>query len=169
MRTSNNCENLVGRRARSRLMRLGVSLFGLLFYWQSSGGDAPIASLESLQWKNRVVAYVVSSESEAAAMRTAVERWSVELADRDMLLVNLGEVEVLTEFSRSIGREERERWRQIWDLDLSSEQFVLVGKDGGAKAFQRGKLDLPALFDRIDAMPMRAAELRARRREARPE
>lgn len=42
-----------------------------------------------------------------------------------------------------------------------AETVLLIGKDGGVKARQ-AVLDLEALFDRIDAMPMRRAEMRAR-------
>ena len=41
------------------------------------------------------------------------------------------------------------------DLD-----FVLIGKDGGEKMRWRGSLPRRALFDRIDAMPMRQYEMR---------
>ena len=38
-------------------------------------------------------------------------------------------------------------------------QVSLVGKDGGKKARQTGRLDLQAFFDLIDTMPMRLREM----------
>ena len=40
--------------------------------------------------------------------------------------------------------------------------MVLVGKDGGAKLRTAEVPDLDALFDLIDGMPMRIAEMRRR-------
>lgn len=41
-------------------------------------------------------------------------------------------------------------------------EAVLIGKDGGVKARQTEALDLSALFERIDSMPMRRREMNAR-------
>lgn len=43
----------------------------------------------------------------------------------------------------------------------SDAVVFLIGKDGGLKA-SAGELDLPALFERIDAMPMRRREMESR-------
>ncbi|MCF8004127.1 MAG: DUF4174 domain-containing protein [Chromatiaceae bacterium] len=42
----------------------------------------------------------------------------------------------------------------------SDAAVFLIGKDGGLKASAQ-QLDLPALFERIDAMPMRRREMEA--------
>ena len=42
----------------------------------------------------------------------------------------------------------------------SDAAVFLIGKDGGLKASAR-QLDLPALFARVDAMPMRRREMEA--------
>jgi len=44
--------------------------------------------------------------------------------------------------------------------DKSTALFVLIGKDGGEKSRQSGKLDIEQWFDQIDSMPMRQREMR---------
>lgn len=139
-----------------------ITLLCLLFPLGIHAAGEPRGSLASARWEQRVLAYVVASESERAALEARLERWANELEDRDMVLVNLGAVELESGTTLRLERQEKERLRELWGLDLSESRFVLVGKDGGAKAFQRDTLDLPELFARVDAMPMRAAELRQR-------
>ncbi|WP_348761294.1 DUF4174 domain-containing protein [uncultured Salinisphaera sp.] len=51
----------------------------------------------------------------------------------------------------------RERLEQIHTVE--GFQTVLIGKDGTLKASQLGGLDIQALLEAIDAMPMRQAEM----------
>ncbi|MBC2606635.1 DUF4174 domain-containing protein [Pelagicoccus albus] len=111
---------------------------------------------------HRLLAYVVSSEDEREALEATLESWEGELVDRDILLVSLGEIVLDTPYGISLSAEEKELWRTLWQLPLGESRFVLVGKDGGAKAFQRSGLDLPLFFELIDSMPMRIAEMKAK-------
>lgn len=145
------------------MFHLLVLLFVLMFHWPLSVGGESALALERVQWKHRILAYVVSSDSERVEVEQSLQRWSAELVDRDMLLVNLGDIELETPHSLAIGPDEKALWRQHWNIDLTESRFVLIGKDGGAKAFQKEQLDVTQFFELIDTMPMRAAELRARR------
>lgn len=144
------------------MSRLLISLFCLSSHCCTFGSGESVRTLDSVRWENRVLAYVISSESERPEFASALDRWTEALEDRDMLLLNLGEIELETDLSMSADPAEKEKWRKRWNIALSETCFVLVGKDGGAKAFQREGLDLPEFFKRIDVMPMRAAELRER-------
>ncbi len=144
------------------MIHLLIFLLAFLFQGQSVVGYSEGVTLKSLEWEHRVLAYVVSSESDRASIERSIAEYSREIEDRDLLFVNLGEVELETEYSISITDDQRGLWRKFWNIDLSESRFVLIGKDGGAKAFQKNVLDMPLFFDLIDAMPMRRAELRER-------
>lgn len=144
------------------MIHLLIFLLALLFQGQAVVGHSEDVTLESLEWNHRVLAYVVSSESERGDIERSIAQLSSGIEDRDLLFVNLGEVELETEHSLAITAEQRGLWRKFWNLDLSESRFVLIGKDGGAKAFQAKVLDMSLFFDLIDAMPMRRAELRER-------
>ena len=108
---------------------------------------------------HRLIAYVLADETQKSAIENAIKRFEWEITDRDILLVNLGEIEISTQHSVSLTSAEKEAWRKLWQLGLGESRFVLVGKDGGAKAFQRNELSWQLFFDLIDQMPMRRAEM----------
>lgn len=110
--------------------------------------------------QHRLLAYVVSSEAERSQFEAAIESWEAEIVDRDILMVNLGDIDLDTNHELAISEDEKRLWRDLWQLPMAESRFILVGKDGGAKAFQREALDLPLFFELIDQMPMRIAEMR---------
>ncbi|MDQ8187025.1 DUF4174 domain-containing protein [Pelagicoccus sp. SDUM812002] len=144
------------------MIHLIFALLSMIFHWQSFGSGSAAGSLESAQWKHRVLAYVVASDTQRDEIERTLESENAELVDRDLLLVNLGEIELETRHSLEMGPEEKKLWREFWDLGLSESRFILIGKDGGTKATQRDNLELEPFFNLIDLMPMRRAELRAR-------
>ncbi|MDQ8182702.1 DUF4174 domain-containing protein [Pelagicoccus sp. SDUM812005] len=144
------------------MVRLGMFLLAVLLQGQLLGEAEAERSLESVRWEHRVLAYVVSSEAERIELEQALVRGAEALEDRDLLLVSLGEIELEWDRSFRMSAEEKSRWRERWQIEEGVSQFVLVGKDGGTKAFQKGELQLELLFELIDRMPMRAAELRDR-------
>lgn len=131
-------------------------------FWLLGSGSGDRDGMVLTGWDHRLIAFVVSSEEEGLAMEEIIELNSEQIADRDLLFVNLGNVEVSTDHALDIGPSEKEAWRSLWGLASSESRFVLLGKDGGVKAFQGGELQLGLFFDLIDTMPMRRAEMRDR-------
>lgn len=110
---------------------------------------------------HRLIAYVLSDESQKTALEQAAQQWDWEIADRDIMMVNLGEIEIETKHSFPLSAADKQVWRNMLKLGLDENRFVLVGKDGGAKAFQKDELNWQLFFDLIDQMPMRRAEMEA--------
>lgn len=115
---------------------------------------------------HRLVAYVLADETQKAAIESAIQNYAWEITDRDILLVNLGEIEIETQHALELDESEKAAWRKLWQVGLDETRFVLVGKDGGAKAFQKDAITWQLFFDLIDTMPMRRAEMEATYRSA---
>lgn len=131
-----------------------------LLFWREAALHGDV--VREARWEHRLLAYVVTSEEERTAVEGALAAAKEEMADRDLLLVNLGEIELRGFDALVLDSAEKGAWRELWELDMETSRFVLVGKDGGAKAFQKGGLDVALFFDLIDTMPMRRAEMRSR-------
>jgi hypothetical protein len=134
----------------------------LLFFAQmfTSAQDSKI--LKAHQWKHRlVIAHVVDADARAVA-----ESWK-QAQDgatmRHLKLVDVSAEPIQVDGSVRPDKAEMEVVRGSVGIESPDQSvFVLVGKDGGIKARQQGKLDLNAFFALIDAMPMRQREMRAR-------
>lgn len=131
-----------------------------------------ILPLEPLQWKHRVIvirlpktdaAAAKSDEPEVDAKTLAklLETHKGAIVDRDIIwFVAGGEPETNatnTQAITAILDKLPDLPRPEPGAGLYAE---LIGKDGGTKGIQAGYLDLEKLFDQIDRMPMRRAEMR---------
>jgi hypothetical protein len=116
-------------------------------------------TLDEARWTHRLVVVVAQDAADARVeqiARTFLERRE-GVQDRKLRLVTLldGSVEGLDASPASV--------RQAWSIAPDTGyEALLVGLDGGVKARTTDAVDLDAWFARIDAMPMRAAELRER-------
>lgn len=116
--------------------------------------------LESYRWKHRIILYT----SDAQAMRQfnqAVEERKEAIIDRDLYFVNLGAPNN-TELNRhlTLSAPAIDELRAILRTQPKVNELILVGKDGGIKE-RIDRIDLQFLFDAIDQMPMRRAEMRS--------
>lgn len=141
------------------MVQVLMFLLSFIFWFQ---GAAEVGRVESARWHHRLLVYVVATEAERADLELALEAGKSGLAERDLVLVNLGEIELSKGDSLVLDEAEKALWRELWNVGTAETRFVLVGKDGGPKAFQRGELSLPLFFDLIDQMPMRRQEMRSR-------
>ena len=127
-------------------------------------GPAQGADLTSYRWQHRLLLAFAAHPSDTdftlfadslSARRDAVQ-------DRDLVVgqifkrgpSQLGERPLPSEAAQSLRRR----------FGIRSEKLivVLIGKDGGVKLVREGRVDLEAIFARIDAMPMRQQEMRTR-------
>jgi hypothetical protein len=99
--------------------------------------DTTLPNLTAHQWRHRIVVIDTPSPQSVDYIRQtkALEAASAGLRERDVIIVT----QVATTF-----------------------RVRLIGKDGGVKFSRTTPVDAETLFDLIDAMPMRQAELSGR-------
>jgi len=117
---------------------------------------ADMNRLNDYQWKNRLI--LVQSASEAGAEIETLKSARAEIDDRDIVwFVNTrsGVVSNQDVLSGSLENDVK----ALLEKSRSDERVLLIGKDGGIKS-RESRLDLEAIFRRIDAMPMRIREMR---------
>ena len=121
---------------------LFVFLLGHLAYGQN---------LDRYLWKNRVgvIFKTVDNNPEVKEQLEAFKPFSGEILDREMVILVPGKAESPKLLKRLA-------------LDNEYSGLVLLGKDGGIKLKQKLVVKPHILFDLVDAMPMRRAELRDR-------
>lgn len=117
---------------------------------------AEMNTLSDYQWKTRLIVVRASSDSigEIGALRSV--RAAVD--DRDIAWFVSAGCEVVSNqgaVSSSLARD----IKMLFEHAGSDERVLLIGKDGGIKS-RESSLNLDAIFDRIDAMPMRRREMR---------
>jgi hypothetical protein len=115
----------------------------------------PLAGLSSLRWRYRII--VVDAQISDAVER--LQAGQEAISERDILWFVPDQRQLHTNYqgpidARLIAELERRYFSR------SDAAVFLIGKDGGLKA-SAPHLDLPALFRRIDAMPMRRREMEA--------
>lgn len=118
--------------------------------------------LEAERWKTRPVIVVVPQEGDPllARLRGALDETATREAfrERDMALYTV----VAGQGARNgvpLAAGETRALLQALALDARGPAaFVLVGKDGGVKLREGAGVDLQAVFDEIDRMPMRRSQ-----------
>ena len=126
-----------------------------------SAQNAEQVSLASLQWKHRVViAFTHNGDSQALLFKEWVEANTCGLDERDVHvhLVTDGQSMALhgpdyslDDASVQLLVQRRKHADQLFEM-------VLLGKDGGIKAYATAASALTEFMTRIDGMPMRRSE-----------
>lgn len=118
--------------------------------------------LKEYQWKNRVLLFFdVSLESNA--VKSQLAKFSgvrEEMVDRDLVIFVVTPKGIFTES----GHPQDMHLKDVYQTANVSEKFegaVLIGKDGGVKLKKDFEVTPQLVFDLIDSMPMRRAEMRS--------
>ncbi len=118
--------------------------------------------LTDYRWKNRVL--LLFDESwESVAIKSQLEKFSKvreEMVDRDLILFIVTHKGIFTES----GRPQDMLLKDAYDTANVSEKFkgiVLIGKDGGIKLKKDLEINPQLVFDLVDSMPMRKAEMQS--------
>ena len=123
-------------------------------------------SLDRYQWENRlllVFAPSVKSPPYEAQMQLFGEADSAGFTGRDLILFRvLGEGESYAGDER-LSSTAADRLRERFEIAPDDFRVILVGKDGGEKRRDTAPVKTSAIFDEIDAMPMRQREMREQR------
>jgi hypothetical protein len=118
--------------------------------------------LTDYRWKNRVL--LLFDESwKSGAIKSQLEKFSKvreEMVDRDLILFIVTHKGIFEE-SR---RPQDMLLKDVYNTTNTSEKFkgvVLIGKDGGVKLKKDFDINPQFVFDLIDSMPMRRAEMQS--------
>lgn len=130
----------------------------------SANGTCSSSDLDMYRWKNRLLLVFTPSDTDQTylELQQALGRAGDKLQDRDMVVFRLFASGRGKTDEACLGKDEVLSLYQRFDVPGHSLTVILLGKDGGEKARQVGQFDLQAIFDRIDAMPMRQREMRQR-------
>lgn len=116
--------------------------------------------LSKHQWKDRLILIVTEEKNEKFQQQlTELQKHQQALNERKLVIYQILPEKYTTGF-------EGENWKNSSDLystfkALKSDfRFILIGLDGGEKLKQTEILSAEKLFNIIDSMPMRQAEIR---------
>lgn len=130
-----------------------LTTFILLF--AGSMAQLPAQELGDLRWQHRILLLMDPHESPLCDQQLKILRGhTAAFQERDLLLFVFNGKNLLDEQGRvsPIGVKEVP--------NPSYEGVILIGKDGGVKLRKPFTVEAQLIFDRIDAMPMRKAEIR---------
>jgi hypothetical protein len=117
--------------------------------------EAPLTELAPLRWQHRII--LVDAQVPDAVERLRAAQPAID--ERDIVWFVARRDQLLSNYPGQMGDALAQHLDARY-FDRSDATVFLIGKDGGVKASDR-VLDLPALFARIDAMPMRRREMEA--------
>lgn len=126
--------------------------------------------LDRYRWQHRLLLLFAPQEDTPAYAAAAadIDRRSEEILDRDLVVFHLLEDGMSRVDGRRLSDAEARQLRDRFEIAPGRFTAVLIGKDGGVKLVRRDSVDLQAVFDRIDAMPMRQREMREKPSSRRP-
>lgn len=119
----------------------------------ASNGE--LTSLKDLIWENRII--VANSENNRDELTDLFSQENNGIIDRDVIWFVFSDDGLQTNYPSTVSPSLPNRVRSQYQL--SDNEVILIGKDGGLKERISG-LDLDRLFGDIDRMPMRVREMR---------
>lgn len=122
-------------------------------------------NLSSQKWQNRVLlvfAPSVDNLSYQQQMQILQEQKN-GFTDRDLVLVQVLATDKSYANGQPIDESSAAKLRDRFGVDQENFQVILVGKDGGVKRQDTTPVQVEAIFEQIDAMPMRQQEMRSLR------
>ena len=119
----------------------------------ASNGE--LTSLKDLIWENRII--VANSEQNRDELTDLFSQENNGIIDRDVIWFVFSDDALQTNYPGSVSPSLLNQVKSQYQL--SDNEVILIGKDGGLKERISG-LDLDRLFGDIDRMPMRVREMR---------
>jgi hypothetical protein len=150
------------------LLLLALASSVMLFSPLSARADPD--PLSAYRWKHRLlVVYAPDTEAGRATLstfRASLDDRMEDVLDRDLLIVPVGDLPRPGDALRpavELGDSARSHVRRRFGLEGREVQLLLIGRDGGMKARQSGAMiELERVFELVDSMPMRRAEMQRR-------
>ena len=117
------------------------------------------------QWRDRARPLLIFApapdDARMLAQLHTLGEHAAEMADRDLVPIAVPYRDASSGVAQ-LGPQEAEVVRQRFHVRPEEFAVVLVGKDGGAKWRSGKPVSMEALNGKIDAMPMRKEEMRAK-------
>ena len=122
--------------------------------------------LDSLRWKNRVLAILSPTESDLSfqLQKQELASSSEGVLERDLMILEIlehGESRVGNMF---LSGKAVEDIRRRLGVHTGPFQVFLIGKDGGVKLRSSEPVSMKDLFGLIDSMPMRRQEMESEKK-----
>ena len=120
--------------------------------------------LDALVWERRVLVVLAPAPGDPRVVETLLrlDARACEVVDRDLTTVLAPARGDGRAGDRTLARAQVDRIRSRFRAEPGDFSFVLVGKDGFEKMRLSTPPQLDQVFDLIDGMPMRRAEMRTR-------
>ena len=116
-------------------------------------------TLDELKWKHRIIAYAAANGKNAPIAPT-LERYADAIAERAIVFIDLHpSVSSPERFHIRLSQTELRALKARLKPASDATTLFLIGKDGSLKK-TINHFRLPILFEAIDQMPMRRAEIR---------
>ena len=147
-----------------KFIHIYFAVFIIFLTVQLRGDDMKNVDLDKYEWKNRLVLLFAPSSGFENYKNAVAEliQLSDEIDDRDLVVFHLLENDKSHVDEKEISRKDVQRLTEKYNAEKGVMTTILIGKDGGEKYRQTGQTNWQEIFDRIDAMPMRRAEMRAK-------
>ncbi len=142
-------------------MKAGIPILILTLITNLCAIDST-GALEPFRWQHRII-LVAAPAKDADRIRKEMEADKAAVKERHILWFVVAAGQLLTNYSARLPEDFSSKIIRSYLPEVGEGTGVcLIGKDGGVKTRQ-AKLDLKALYARIDSMPMRQAEMRQNR------
>ncbi|MGB7394396.1 MAG: DUF4174 domain-containing protein [Pricia sp.] len=118
-------------------------------------------SLGDFQWKNRIL-LLVDAKPDSEALQSQLSEFTSNrngLKERSLIIFRVTPDAVYAADESPSEMEAKDIYDR-YDLALDFSGTILIGKDGGSKMKKPFEVSAKTVFDLIDSMPMRRAEMR---------
>ena len=112
-------------------------------------------TINQLKWDSRII--LVRSSNNLDDILLALKKADDEIVDRHIQWFVFSDDDVYTNYEGNLDDSFKKTTIDKYFSDDGLD-IVLIGKDGGVKK-RANNLNLPAIFDQIDSMPMRQIEM----------
>ena len=119
-----------------------------------------ISSFSDFHWQSRIVITQINDSQSIGPIEEEINQYQSAIADRKLVVIVVNSDKLWIFPSTSVNQTSL---HQTAVSRLKSANTVLIGLDGGTKGVYE-TLDWQAIFNDIDGMPMRRAELERNRR-----
>ena len=124
--------------------------------------EAMSMDLTQFQWKNRLLFLFAPDGSHPLFknLQSQIVAQKAEVEDRDLVVFEVLAQDSSRMKTTSLDRQQADSIRDHFAVPRNTFSLILVGKDGGIKLKRNDQIDLGAVFELIDSMPMRQDEMR---------
>lgn len=146
---------------------VGAALIGTAAFGQPISPDPIPFDPAGHRWTHRLLYVFAPSDDHPnlIAQRQSATDFLDGFRDRDLLFVSVFEHGESRDDGRAMEEASAQALRETYGIEPGAFAVVLVGKDGTAKRRSDKPVDIEALFEQIDGMPMRQREMRDRDRQ----